>query len=419
MPSCVTRLYGCKMAGVLFEQLVPGAKITEIHARVTSRQDFRVIESVGSRRNRGFLLCCLEDEGFSQVNCFLFDIVGSVGDQLLHVDDRYSFHNLEVRVASLSVPQRSYPIEFISCAETYISTLQIPENLTLIPLESVQFVSSGSSVCVAGRVIEVGSVLVRTTKNGQRRVLELKLQDWTDAVTRLTLWEGEIDSLPNSRDPWILLALDVVVDVFANRTRLKTARNSRIWHCPPNDGPLRQLYEWNDQNRMQLAREAVPASFPLRIIKEVTDSRQIATTVTILGIRTQPAPFYSGCIIESCRSRAKENIEGTGFTCVKQGHMAAEFVWRYVAQLHIADCTGEAIVTAFDTVISSLLNRPASEVHELSIAQIEAVFGALSFVLVDMRLRIQTTGQIVVEGASFLDIKARIATLEAQVSIRE
>lgn len=359
-----------------------------IKARVIEKSSIRVWDKPNSK---GKLFdCILTDRKGDQIKGAFFNAAVDLFFESIQIGFVYSFSGGNVRSSNKAYSSILNDLEINFDKNSTIRKLQDDPKIPLLTFNFVFIdylpkLSINTTVDICAIVCEMSEPVKLNARNGGELIKRnLVVSDHTECSIEVTLWNdlaelAEFNSLDVGDRP-ILCFKNFKLRDF-NRLSLSSEKIvSKVVFDTSGISQAQFLREWKERKKQIYPStpltEKKEKNAPLKTIAEIkaewnnpliytkTEFFRIIGVINKIQLSEEKAIWYQSC--ERCKKKVLNDSFGN-FNCEACGHCHNECGFRYICNLNISDCSGFFYATAFDDVMTSLLEMNAKDFRELSL----------------------------------------------------
>ncbi|KAL6438135.1 hypothetical protein ACFW04_004397 [Cataglyphis niger] len=352
-----------------------------IKARVTNKSEIRTWSN--SRGQGKFFSMDLIDES-SEIRCTAFNNVCDKFYDLIEAGNIYYISRCILKMANKQYSTLKNDYEMTMTDNTYL--LLCHENSDTIPMQQFNFCpinwvknkEQNDMIDVLGVVTTFNDVqhIVQRTTGRELVKRDVNIVDDSGAMICVTLWAKQAEDFDGSNNP-ILAIKGARVGEF-NGAKTLSLTNSSAFVKDPDISEAHNLRKWYTsvghlENVKSLSKPSgSDFNVPLYTFQEATEARlgerldlvdsyKVVATINLIRVENS---IYKACPIDICKKKLIDQSTGI-FRCKKCNKDYPNFVYCLLANMNIADLTGNRWIIAFNDDAEKILGMSAQELGKL------------------------------------------------------
>ncbi|GAB1863336.1 Replication protein A subunit [Camponotus japonicus] len=352
-----------------------------IKARVTNKSTIR---TWSNSRGEGklFSMDLIDESG--EIRCVAFNKQCDTFYDLIDVGNVYYISRCKLKTANKQFSTLKNDYEMTLTDDTMISPCHkncdnIPiQQFDFCPISQVESKEQNDLIDVLGVVTTFNDIqhIIQRTTGKELIKRDINLIDDSGAMICVALWEKEAEDFDGFNNP-ILAIKGARIGEFNGGKNLSLI-NSSILKKDPDLPEAHKLRKWyaaaNHLENVKFLSRSSGGDFntPLYTFREMTEARlgeklnctdsyKVVATINLIRVENS---IYKACPIDSCRKKLIDQSTGI-FRCEKCNKDYPNFVYRLLANMNIADATGNRWTIAFNEVAEKILSTSAQELGEL------------------------------------------------------
>ncbi|EFN70726.1 Replication protein A 70 kDa DNA-binding subunit [Camponotus floridanus] len=352
-----------------------------IKARVTNKS---AIKTWSNSRGEGklFSMDLIDESG--EIRCVAFNQQCDNFYHLIDVGNVYYISRCKLKTANKQFSTLKNDYEMTITDDTMISPCHkncdnIPmQQFDFCPISQVESKEQNNLIDVLGVVTTFNDIQHITQRTTGKELIkrDINLIDDSGAMICVALWGKEAEDFDGFNNP-ILAIKGARVGEFNGGKNLSLI-NSSVLKKDPDIPEAHKLRKWyaaaNHLENVKFLSRSSGGDFntPLYTFREMTEAQlggklnftdlyKVVATINLIRVENS---VYKACPIDSCRKKLIDQSTGI-FRCEKCNKDYPNFVYRLLANMNIADATGNRWVIAFNEVAEKILGISAQELGEL------------------------------------------------------